>query len=478
VRRNGLIDEKRAGILALLTIGLIVFFVFTKANPFAHPYRLKATFDNTQSLQLRSPVRIAGVEVGKVMKIEPAGGGSHASVVTMTLKKTALPIHRDAQLKIRPRIFLEGNFFVDVRPGTPSAGTLHSGATVPASQTAAPVQIDEVLSTLKSDTRKDLQKLLEGYGDALGGKPAPGEDADQDKSVRGKTAGEALNGSLRYSPQALRGTALVNQALLGTDPHDLSKLIKGGGRVSAQLADHEENLKQLVTALNTTTGAFAAEAPQLEDTIRRLPRVLEAARPALDNLNAAFPPTRAFAREILPGVRETPATIDASFPWVAQTRRLISQRELGGLVDELQPGTADLARFTDGTVRLLPQVDQANKCFLGNVLPVGEAVIQDGPFTTGIQNYREFFQSLVGLAGESQNFDGNGQYTRFQPGGGSQTVSTGALPGVGRLFGNATAAPLGTKPAMPSRRPPYNRKVACYKSKRPDLNGARTGAGP
>jgi phospholipid/cholesterol/gamma-HCH transport system substrate-binding protein len=478
VRGAGRIDDPRAGILAVLTIALLVFFVFTKANPFAHPYELKATFANAQSLHLKSPVRIAGVEVGKVSRIEAAAGDSDATVVTMKLKKTALPLHRDARVKIRPRIFLEGNFFVDVQPGTPGTGNLHSGDTVPMSQTAAPVQIDEVLSSLKTSTRKDLQKLLEGYGDALDGKPAPGEDADQDPSVKGETAGQALNDSLRYSPGALRGTALVNQALLGTQLHDLSKLIAGGGKVSAALADHEDNLKELVTALNTTTGAFAAEAPQLQDTIRRLPRVLEAARPALDNLNSSFPPTRAFAREILPGVRETPATIDASFPWVAQTRKLVSQKELGGLVNELQPGTADLARFTDGTVRLLPQVDLANRCFLGNVLPVGESVIQDGPFTTGIQNYKEFFQSLVGLAGESQNFDGNGSYTRFQPGGGAETVSTGQLPSTGKLFGNATAAPLGTKPAMPSRRPPYNRKVPCYKSRRPDLNGARTGAGP
>jgi hypothetical protein len=206
--------------------------------------------------------------------------------------------------------------------------------------------------------------------------------------------------------------------------------------------------------------------------------VIEAARPALDNLNRAFPPTRAFAREILPGVRETPATIHASFPWIAQTRKLVSPAELQGLVNELQPATADLAQFVDGTVRLLPQVDHANRCFLGNVLPVGDEVIQDGPFTTGIENYKEFFQSLVGLSGESSNFDGNGSYTRFQPGGGAETVSTGQLPGTGSLFGNATAAPLGTKPAMPSRRPPYRRDVACYKSKRPDLNSARTGPGP
>ena len=33
---------------------------------------------------------------------------------------------------------------------------------------------------------------------------------------------------------------------------------------------------------------------------------------------------------------------------------------------------------------------------------------------------------MVGLAGEGQNFDGNGMYVRFQTGGGSQAVSLGS----------------------------------------------------
>jgi len=129
-------------------------------------------------------------------------------------------------------------------------------------------------------------------------------------------------------------------------------------------------------------------------------------------------------------------------------------------------------------VRFLPELDLVNRCALHNLLPVGDTVIEDGPFTTGIENYKEFFQSFVALSGESQNFDGNGQYTRFQPGGGDQTVSTGQVPGIGSMFGNAVAAPLGTRPAMPSRRPPYNRKVACYRNALPDLNSARIGPGP
>jgi phospholipid/cholesterol/gamma-HCH transport system substrate-binding protein len=478
MRRRDRLPGVQAGVLALVVLLLVAWFGFAKDVPFTKPFQLKATFANAEDIAPGSPVRIAGVEVGKVSKLEAAGADSNATVVTMKLKDGALPIHRDAHLKIRPRIFLEGNFFVDVQPGSPGSGDLDNGDTVPMTQTASSVQIDQVLGALQADSRRDLQKLLQGYGDALAGEPKPGEDADQGASTKGETAGQSLNDSLKYSAGSLRGTALTNDALLGTELHDLSKLIAGGQKVSTALASREATLQDLVTNLSVTMGAFASEQGNLSETVRRLPRVIEAARPALDNLNAAFPPMRAFASEVLPGVRETPATIDAAFPWVAQTRRLLSKDELQGLVDDLQPGTKDLATFVDGTVRFLPQLDRVDRCALNNLLPVGDTVIQDGPFTTGIENYKEFFQSFVALSGESQNFDGNGQYTRFQPGGGDQTVSTGQLPGTGTLFGNATAAPLGTRPAMPSRRPPYNRKVACYKSKRPDLNSARIGPGP
>ena len=113
-----------------------------------------------------------------------------ATLVTMELDDEALPIRSDAELKIRPRIFLEGNFFVDLEPGTPEGEQLDEGDTIPMTQTAAPVQLDQVLGVLKTDARKDLQTLVQGYGEAISGEPTAAEDATQDPDVRGKTAAE------------------------------------------------------------------------------------------------------------------------------------------------------------------------------------------------------------------------------------------------------------------------------------------------
>jgi hypothetical protein len=233
-----------------------------------------------------------------------------------------------------------------------------------------------------------------------------------------------------------------------------------------------------VTNFNRTMAAFAAQSENLSATIRLLPPVLEQARPTLASLNASFPPTRAFAREILPGVRQSAATIDASFPWITQTRLLLSKPELQGLVAELKPAVSSLSAVTDESIVLLPQVDLVNRCFIRNILPTGDKPVDDGFLSTGIANYKEFWQTMTSLSGESQNFDGNGSYTRFQTGGSNNTISTGPTTfGGAPLFGNAGAQPLGTRPARPAKRPPYNRTVACYKNALPNLK-ATTGGGP
>ena len=71
--------------------------------------------------------------------------------VTFTVDEEGQPIHADAEVEIRPRLFLEGNFFLDLRPGSPSAPELADGGTIPLTQTATAVQLDEVLTALQSD---------------------------------------------------------------------------------------------------------------------------------------------------------------------------------------------------------------------------------------------------------------------------------------------------------------------------------------
>jgi virulence factor Mce-like protein len=473
--RKGRRTPKRSnafiGLMGFIFAAVIMYFGFTKDIPFTSGFQVKAQFESANSIRPNSPVRIAGVEVGKVKAVEGMEG-SNAAVLVLELKKSALPLHEDASAKIRPRIFLEGNFFVDLKPGTPAAPVLSSGDTIKISQTATPVQLDEVLTSLQSDSREDLKALLDGLNVSLNSKPTAAEDRDSSPLARGQTAAESFNDALDDIPEGEKSTAQVLEALLGTEPNrDIARLIRGTANTADELSRYENQLKDLITNLNLTTATFASESTNLRASIRELAPTLRNANEAFASLNAAFPPTRAFATEIRPGVRETPATIEAAFPWIEQTRALVGKDELGGLAKELSPATSDLAKLIDRASELLPETDLASKCLRDVVLPTGDLVIND-EFTTGSENYKEFFYALVGIAGEGQNTDGNGMYVRFQTGGGSQQVSLGdKSSNAGELFGNNVAVPLGNRPAYPGKRPPYKPDEPCYKQKIADVNG-------
>ena len=467
----------KVGAIVLVVGAILIALGFSKHIPFTHGFRVKAEFASANSIRPNSPVRIAGVGVGKVESVQ-RDPGTNAALVTMEIDKQGLPIHKDATMKIRPRIFLEGNFFVDLQPGTPSSPTISDGDTIPITQTATPVQLDQVLSTLQADTRTQLQRALDGLGTALTAKPTPAEDLAQDPIVRGKTGAQALNLAIREAAPAERSSAIVADAFLGQEPHDLSGLIAGLNRVTAGLDKNEAQLQGLVTNFNTTMAAFASQSSALQSSIRLLAPTLQNANSALTHLNSSFPNTRAFAREILPGVRETPATITAAFPWIAQARPLLGPNELGGLTRELSPATRDLATVIDTSSALLPQADLVSQCATNVILPAGNVKLGDGALSTGEENYKEFWYTMVGLAGEGQNFDGNGQYVRFQPGGGDQTVELGGADLASTpLFGYALQSSLGTRPAYPGKgqRPPYRPDVPCYKQPLPDYNSAATG---
>jgi ABC-type transporter Mla subunit MlaD len=453
----------------VFTIG--PYLAFTGHVPFtSYGYDLKATFSNGVNIAENSPVRIAGVDVGRVISTERDGD---STTVTFTVEGKGRPIHNDAFAAIRPRIFLEGNFFIDLSPGSPSAPELGSGDTIPVSRTSTWVQIDEVLSALQSPVRADLSHLLESYGTALTHEPTPQEDLTQEPEVKGKTAGQALNGGFRYGGDAGRYSAEVTNALLGTEPHDLSKLVAGSGRAFGALSRHEDDLKGLIVNFDTFTGALAAQSANLTTTVYRLAPTLQNFHSSLVSLNQTLPPLRAWAIEMKPAVAELPAVIKAGRPWLAQVRPLLSGKEAGGTAKLLREGTPGLAGAAQaGKAVALPQLNRISLCTTKVLVPTGNQTIED-QFSTGGPNYREFLYTLTDFAGWGQNFDGNGPFLRVQPGGGKYLVEQknpkGNLSSDKQDFAHTAAPVLGTQPQLGGR-PPKKPNVRCDSNPVPNVN--------
>lgn len=465
----------RTGIVLIVVIAIAVYFGFSKHIPFTHGFRLKAVFSSTQNISPKSPVRIAGVTIGQVSSVERDG---HAGVVTMEINENGLPIHEDALLKIRPRLFLEGSWYVELQPGTPSSPTVSSGHTIPISQTAIPVQLDQVLDALNTNTRANLQAFLQGYGEALTHKPTSAEDSTQDPEVQGLTAAEALKDAARYGLGALKGGAIVQQALGGVETHDISKLIAGIDKVTTALNTHEQALGEWVEHFNTFLGSFAAQASSLKAAVAELPGALHSTARGFAALHRAERPLRTFSEAIAPGVAQTASTVAAALPWISQVRSLLAPEEIGGVAKSLSEATPQLASLVGGQKEFFAQSDEFSQCLTKVFYPTGEMKLIDGAATSGAKAYEEFWYALVGIGGISQNFDGNGGYLRALAGGGGHTVISGPTSIVGvkgspgsQLIGKATLAPEGTRPAFPSTEPPYKPLVPCSTQKVPNVNG-------
>ena len=229
---------------------------------------------------------------------------------------------------------------------------------------------------------------------------------------------------------------------------------------------------------NATMAALAAQQQNLSATIAALPPYLRATEAALGPLNASFGPTKRFAAALIPGVKQLDPTIGAALPWLPQATKLFSQPYLGKLLAALTPAVQNTASTLSSTKSLLGAANLLAQCFSHNIVPAGNEVIQDPPVGTGLRVYQEFFQSAVGLASASQNFDGNGRYIRSLAGGGSNQVQSSSIPGAGPLYGNAVLPLLGTRPAFTGHAPPINGSVPCFRNPVPDLNQAATGGTP
>jgi phospholipid/cholesterol/gamma-HCH transport system substrate-binding protein len=398
-RRSNGMSPFRAGILALVIAGLFTYFGFTKANPFANPYEFKAVFNDVNNLKPKSPVRIAGVEVGKVKKVEPVTDGNGAAKVTMELQDKALPIKKDAELKIRPRIFLEGNFFVDLEPGSPSADELGDDETIPVTQTAAPVQWGDLLTALQSDTRSDLQTFLREYSKGLD-----------------KGGAEGFNQAIKYWEPAYRFSSLANDATLGQEPdRDLQRVLKGQQKTFAALVRDERALKDLVTNFNVTAGAFAREDVALAAAIPALRDTLRVGHPALESLDSALPSLRAFAHDALPGVRSSDETLAASLPFITQARLLMSERELRGTARVLRKTIPDVVAFNRTSVPFLAENRALSACTNNVLVPFEHLKIPNPESGDEAENSDQEVRSQLqrgfpGLSGESRLSDGNNQF--------------------------------------------------------------------
>ena len=437
--------------LAALVIGC--YAVFNPSLPFVHGYRVEAVVSSSNQLQKGSPVRVAGVDVGKVAAIQPGPGNT--TKLTLAIDDAARPVHRDATLRIRPRAFLEGGFYAELQPGSPSAPELADGGTIPLPQTATPVQLHQLLTAFDESTRDSLRDGLRELA----------------HGVRGG-GGDDLR---RLAPQlapALRNVAWLTQAAQGTRPDDISSLVAGASRASAALAREQGSLSDLVTNLRVTADALASGDDDLGASIAEADRLLRAAPPVLRAVDRAMPVVARVSRGVRPALPLAPGALRQSAIAVEQLGSLVAPGTRTRTINALATTFRDLPTLVRQMSSLFPTAKPLSDCLRSHVVPVLSSEAPDEKLSTGRPVWQDFAHSLVGLSSASQNFDGNGYATRYFFGANGNIVSETAP---GPLLGDASS--LRSRPAPLTEAPPLRSDQPCTSQPVTSLDDARTGGG-
>jgi len=239
-----------------VAVKLSVFTIFTiivtfllasiigKLSPFSDSYEIEAVFTDATGVLNGDPVKIAGVEVGKVSSYEVVGG---EAIVTMELKKdVVLPKNVGAEIKFRN---LLGQRVVNLtEPGSPSSEELGEDGQIPVQNTHPALDLSVVFN--------NLRPLIQSTNP---------EDIN--------TVSRAVLAIFKGNEGDLEGV-LGNVGELTTELADgdqrLAKLVENLDDVTTILNNESSSVRKGLEQFSEFISALAEVTPELERTVDRL----------------------------------------------------------------------------------------------------------------------------------------------------------------------------------------------------------------
>jgi virulence factor Mce-like protein len=432
-RKRGIHPLYISAIVIFVTV-FVTFYAFNGGLPFIHKFTLYAITNNSVNVRQDSPVRIAGIDVGTVSGVSPGPG--QTSKIAFTVNGNGQPIHSDATVWVRDRLFLEGGYYLDLTPGSASAPVVKDGFTIPLSNTRTVVQFYKVLSTFDSATRQSLDNILNNVNAGF----SPNSGQPQSDSGAG-----GLKQAVPAFTPVFKDTAIVTRALTGTRFGDVGRLLRGSASVASALASTSAQLAQLVTGFNATSSALASSDGALAQSVSGLDKTLQIAPTSLAAVDHSLPPLRNLAVALDPSLKLAPPILDSITSAVRQLGTIVAPVERGELLTSLRATFQQFPSLLTELGKAFPITKQVTDCLATHVTPILQEVVPDGSLTTHNPVWQDFVHFLPGVAGASANFDANGPYTRTLVGAGLNSISPITIPGLGSV-GVSNAGLLSSSP--------------------------------
>lgn len=329
-------------IVVLIVLGIVVASGILAHQRVHWPWQseriVKADFRSVPGISPGNgqEVRIAGVTVGRITKADVTDDGEAQLTLAIDPK---YQVYRNATLVLRPKTPLN-DMYVEMNPGSSSAGVLSQDAVVPVQQTRNPVEVDEVLSHLDDRTRAALTDLLDTSDTALANAPAdlpPGLDAADRMLHTFQPVARSL-ATRKHTIAALVTALREITAAAGGDDQRLHRLVQSMSTTVTTLAAHDSDVRAALEALPGTTQQLASATSKVTGLSDQL-------NPTLRNLKAASTalPTALSKLSGVAGRLDTTAV--KARPVVAQLRPVVA--DLRPFTNALRPTLADLVPVTD-----------------------------------------------------------------------------------------------------------------------------------
>ena len=359
---------------ALSCFGLLLYLWVAFGGGFPlkpEGYRFQIRFGEATQLAQQADVRISGVPVGKVVKLELGPG--QTTDATIQLDERYAPIPRDSRAILRSKTLL-GETFVELTPGNKSDGLLPEGGMLPDSQVSKTVELDEIFRSLDPRTRHSFQVWMQSLAVGIAG--------------RGQDINSAFG---NLAPFAEDTNTLLET--LDDQNQAVQQLVRNTGTVFNALSARSDQLTSLIRNSNTVFGTIADRNQQLEETFRAFPTFERESILTLNRLNR-------FTREANPIITQLrPVAVQLSPTLLAAGRLAPSFRDffvdLGPLITAAKPGLPAFRKFLADARPALGQLDPFTRSlnpFLGYIadyLPELDAFVGNitastqGSFATG-----------------------------------------------------------------------------------------------
>jgi virulence factor Mce-like protein len=388
--RPGMYRERhvRNGVIALGLMAIFLFFIYSGGKiPFLPKdgYTVQARFATAANVSPgKTPVRIKGIKVGTVEKVERQEGG-RGVLVTMRIDDDNLRLRPDASAHIYWRTLLGFQFYVQLEPGA-EPGEL-DGA-IPVAQTTVQTELDQVLQAVDPPSQAGIRTILRGFDQGFN----PGSPA-------GRTV-DALGPAMKQIAPGL-------EALRGKNPGDLTTTIRQASDLMAVLAENEVALGGLVNNADTTLGVTAARRADLGSILRDGPQTLDDTKATMIRLRTTLDTLDPIAEALRPGLRELDNASIAVRPALRALNPTLDDAR--PLLTRLRPALTRLGAASKAGVsfmtRITPSLDRAND----SILPALEEKDPD----IGIKYYEEIGPTFATVDSSAQQYDANGYIQRF-----------------------------------------------------------------